>query len=235
MRRFSDPVEVRVRGESGSEIRGAGGRRMGRRPALQGVQACRALRQGSATREDGSSPVVPRPTLARRVTRRTRAATRASPRRSSGAAGSMSCEASSPPGGSGGLGGARRSTPTRPTCDRGRRLPLRRGSGRSGASRPVPAGPSRRGSTTSPTTTPVRTPAASPGPGRPAAPLTTPPARPVGLPPARPEGEGSPGKRLVPRPRHRLIALHLRPHREARARARVRSGLVTHLPPRSRP
>lgn len=29
MRRFSDPVEVRVRGESGSEIRGAGGRRTG--------------------------------------------------------------------------------------------------------------------------------------------------------------------------------------------------------------
>ena len=28
VRRFSDPVEVRVRGESGSEIRGGGGRRM---------------------------------------------------------------------------------------------------------------------------------------------------------------------------------------------------------------
>ena len=80
-------------------------------------------------------------------------------RRSSGVGGSTSCVRCSRPGGSGAPGGGRPSTPTTPGCDPARRSPPLRGSVRSGGSRPVPAGRSPRGSTTSPMTSPGRTPA----------------------------------------------------------------------------
>ena len=74
--------------------------------------------------------------------------TRRSRKRSSGVDGSTSCVRCSRPGGNGGPGGVRRSTPTMPTCGRARRSLRLRGSARSGESRPVPVGRSPRGSTT---------------------------------------------------------------------------------------
>ena len=69
VRRFSDPVEVRVRGEGGSGMRGAGGRRMGgtsgagssgrRRPPAGGRDEARAPRHASSPA--GRDPAGPEP------------------------------------------------------------------------------------------------------------------------------------------------------------------------------
>ena len=202
----SDPVEVRVRGESGSDISGAGGRRTGRRPACGASRPVVLLRQGEARDEGGRARHRrSRPTLAPWVTRRT--GLRSGPPEAFIWRGRLYVVRSV-------LatwrerraGGARRLTRRSPRAT-GRRLPLRRGSGRSGASRRVPGLVLHAGVYDLAHDDSGADSGRSPGPAvQPVADDSS--ARPAGLPPpARPEkGEGAPGSGWSLVRAHRLIA-----------------------------